>query len=330
MTLAMLYYNATQTAALKAAAAGAPPFTIPGYAFPAGINPVLHTDAAFQALNPQYDAYFSSDYLPFPPAPNPSTCNFLTLPAGWGGPYSAGQGMTGHCIYLHAKTATASAPTIGSQGAATPAQLQTYIGGLPASDPLSIESNTVPVGAQGTPTPADATASNAIPASALPTTVVPAATVAGTDLVIDPNAAVPSGQTTTQTPAPATTGSTSSTTTTTTTNPNGSVTTSSTSTETDTPGPLSCSAGNHEQRTFGSILQMHMDTWQGSGLLSALNLLKTLSWPTAIPTYTLNSTLLGTFTLDFSAWSGMLTAIRAIIIAIASFVAYRIVFVGSK
>jgi hypothetical protein len=77
-------------------------------------------------------------------------------------------------------------------------------------------------------------------------------------------------------------------------------------------------------------LQDHLTVWQGSGLLSALNLLKTLSWPTAIPTYTLNSTLLGTFTLNFSAWSGMLTAIRAIIIAIASFVAYRIVFVGSK
>ena len=42
--------------------------------------------------------------------------------------------------------------------------------------------------------------------------------------------------------------------------------------------------------------------WAGSGLLSALTLLKTLTWPTAIPTYTLQSNLLGTFTLDFSAW----------------------------
>ena len=88
--------------------------------------------------------------------------------------------------------------------------------------------------------------------------------------------------------------------------------------------------GNHEQRTFGGILQDHMDLWKGSGLLSALNLLKTLTWPTAIPTYSLQSNLLGNFTLDFSAWSGMLTAIRSIIIAIAGFVAYRIIFVGAR
>ena len=42
------------------------------------------------------------------------------------------------------------------------------------------------------------------------------------------------------------------------------------------------------------------------------------------------SNLLGTFTLDFSAWSGMLTALRSIIIAIAGFVAYKIVFVGGR
>ena len=78
------------------------------------------------------------------------------------------------------------------------------------------------------------------------------------------------------------------------------------------------------------LLQNHMDLWKGSGLLSALTLLKTLTWPTAIPTYSLQSNLLGNFTLDFSAWSGMLTAIRSIIIAIAGFVAYRIVFVGAR
>ena len=93
---------------------------------------------------------------------------------------------------------------------------------------------------------------------------------------------------------------------------------------------MSCAAGNHESRTFGSILQEHMNLWQGSGLLSAVNLLKTLTWPTAIPTYSLQSNLLGTFTLDFSAWSGMLTAIRSIVIAIAGFVAYKIVFVGAR
>ena len=77
------------------------------------------------------------------------------------------------------------------------------------------------------------------------------------------------------------------------------------------------------------MLQEHLNQWQGSGLLSALNLLKTLTWPTAIPTYSLQSSLLGSFTLDFSAWSGMLTALRSLIIALAAFVAYRIIFVGN-
>ena len=91
---------------------------------------------------------------------------------------------------------------------------------------------------------------------------------------------------------------------------------------------VSCSAGNHDPRTFGSVLQDHLKQWKGSGLLSALNLLKTLTWPTAIPTYSLLSSLFGSFTLDFSAWSGMLTALRSLIIALAAFVAYRIIFVG--
>ena len=64
-------------------------------------------------------------------------------------------------------------------------------------------------------------------------------------------------------------------------------------------------------------------------MLSALNLLKTLSWPSTVPTYTLSSNLFGSFTLDFSAWSGLLTALRSLIIALAAFVAYRIIFVGN-
>ena len=72
-----------------------------------------------------------------------------------------------------------------------------------------------------------------------------------------------------------------------------------------------------------------MTVWQSSGLLSALTLLKTLTWPSAIPTYSLSSSLFGSFTLDFSAWSGLLTALRSLIIALAAFVAYRIIFVGN-
>jgi hypothetical protein len=238
--------------------------------------------------------------------------------------------MTGHCIYLHYAHASynASDMVVQPAGEPTPTQIQNYIGNLPASDPNSIESNTLPIGSQVQPTPADQTASNPVPASALPTSVVPATDVLPTDLVIDANAPAPTGTQQTQTKTQQTTGTTTETTTTTT-NPDGSVTTETTKSEEET-STASCTVGNHDQRSFGSILQDHMNLWAGSGLLSALNLLKNLTWPTGIPTYSLQSSLLGNFTLDFSAWGGMLTAIRSIIIAVASFVAYRIIFVGSK
>ena len=331
MTLAMYVYDQTKVAAIKAAAAGPGTFAIPGWTntFTGTITPHIG-DAAFQAAYPQYDMYISTAYAPYPPAPNASTCQYLTMPNGWSGPWSPGVGMTGHCIYLHYSAAQYNTTdgTVTPAAPATPTQVQTYIGGLPANDPNSLESNTTLVGAQSQPTPADSTSATPVPESGLATTVVPATSVQPTDLVVNPNANPPAGTETTNTQTQTTT-DTKTTTTTTTTNPDGSVTTTSTETAEET-APVSCSAGNHEQRTFGSILQDHMNLWAGSGLLSALNVLKTLTWPTAMPTYSLQSNLLGNFTLDFSAWSGMLTAIRSIIIAIAGFVAYRMIFVGAR
>ena len=326
VTLAMLYYDATKTAAIKAAAAGPGAVSIPGYTFQS--TPTNHPEYVSN-YGGTYDAIITFSYLPFPPAPNNITCPSYTMPSGWIGPYSQSN-PPAHCLYLHYANSVynASDMVVGPAAPPTPTQVATYIGNLPASDPNSIESNTLPIGSQVQPTPADQTASNPVPASALPTSVVPATDVLPTDLVIDANAPAPTGTQQTQTKTQQTTGTTTETTTTTT-NPDGSVTTETTKSEEET-STASCTVGNHDQRSFGSILQDHMNLWAGSGLLSALNLLKNLTWPTGIPTYSLQSNLLGNFTLDFSAWSGMLTAIRSIIIAVASFVAYRIVFVGSK
>jgi len=325
MTLAMLYYDATKRAQLKAAATPPAPWSIPGFtnSFTGPTSMSAVTDPAF----PQYDYALTTAFAPMPPAPNTSTCQYLTMPNGWTGPWGF-KGMS--CVYLHQAAAqyNATDPTFGTQPAPSAQEIATYVGGLPANSPLSIESNTVPVGAQATPTPSDATASNPVPATELPTAVVPASHVGPTDLVVNPHATPPPGTTDTTTATQTTTG-TSTTTTTTTTNPDGSTTTTQTTTEEDT-APVSCSVGNHEQRSFGGILQTHMDTWKGSGLLSALNLLSTLVWPTTSPTYTLTSAFLGTFTFDFSAWAGMLLAIRSIIITLAGFVAYKIIFVGSR
>jgi hypothetical protein len=326
MTLAMYYYDQTKVAALKAAVT-TNVYTTPGYTQTAGstVQPctlaVCGTGYDFLLSAPVTGIYATS-----------GACHSdggMTAPpgTGWFGWFSiSGTGAT--CWAKHQTSSTSNVPSFVSSTPGTPTQVQTYIGGLPANDPNSIESNTTLVGAQSQPTPADSTSSTPVPDTGLATTVVPATSVQPTDLVVNPNANPPTGTVTTNTQTQSTT-DTKTTTSTTTTNPDGSVTTTATETGQDT-APVSCAAGNHEQRTFGSILQEHMNLWAGSGLLSALNVLKTLTWPTAIPTYSLQSNLLGTFTLDFSAWSGMLTAIRSIIIAIAGFVAYKIVFVGAR
>ena len=225
---------------------------------------------------------------------------------------------------LYPAYATTNAPTATPGPVPTAQEINNWLATLPANNPLSIPSHTTSAGVGAQPQPADSVVSQPVDATSVTTQVVPATQVGVADVVVNPNAPPPAG------PLPVQNGTqntTTTTTTTTTTNPNGSTTTAETQTET---APVQCNAGNHEQRTFGGILQDHMDLWKGSGLLSALTLLKTLTWPTTIPTYSLQSNLLGTFTLDFSAWSGMLTAIRSIIIAIAGFVAYRMIFVGAR
>ena len=81
---------------------------------------------------------------------------------------------------------------------------------------------------------------------------------------------------------------------------------------------------------MATVLQSHIDTWKGSGIAGQLALLQNLTWPTTYPTYTVQSTFLGTFSFDFSQWAGVLTALRTLIIAASSLVAYRIIFVGGK
>lgn len=335
LTLASMYYSQADITAVKTAAlAAAPPVYTKsdgsGTVLPAGAvwNPASCTHpCAFGGqqyfyVNTRVGSY-TACYALDPPNNNGSP---YTLP-GWPGwsvskQVLSGDGLDCRINYSHINNGANGSGEMGftAPSSLTLGQYDTYVQGLPAANPNSIESKTAPVGQGATAPVADnVTTLPVTPAQVVPT-VKPASQVGPTDAVIDPNAPPPVG------PQPAVPASqASTTTTTTTTNPDGSVTTQEAET-----ASVSCSAGNHDQRTFGSVLQDHMNLWQGSGLLSALNLLKTLTWPSSIPTYALSSTIMGNFTLDFSAWSGMLTALRSIIIALAGFVAYRIIFVGSK
>ncbi|MDP1769134.1 MAG: hypothetical protein Q8L74_10090 [Nitrospirota bacterium] len=323
MALAMAYYDSTKVAAIKAAAAPPGAITVPGY----NGNPIT----SYQSCPGGADCSGGIDQVIF--TQGGGNCSgaypWGTLPAGW-----SNQGAVAACTppaaytwkAVHNSANTATKGTIGASTPATSAQIQTYIGGLPSNDPLSLESNTIQVGSQVSPLPSDTTASNPVDATSLATEVVPASTVTGTDLVVNPNAVPPDGTTQTKTGTQPTTG-TSTKTTTTTTNPDGSVTTTSTDTQTDTAS-VSCTSGNHDDRTFGSILSTHVNQWKNVGILGTLNNLKNIVWPSALPTYTFGPTLLGTFTLNFNTWAWVFSDVRAITIAIAAIYGVAIVFRG--
>lgn len=323
LTLASMYYSQSKVAAVKTAALAAQPPVIaisgwtpvPGATLVPGFTCSPLTYGCTQLLN-------------IPNARTQAVCTAIgqtpvtPVPPGWsGGPqWPSGGPCIDSFFYQYfgnpGPLAVTSPPTTMTQSAA-----QTYVQSLPSSSPNSIESNTSPIGQGATaPVAENVTTLPVSPTDVVPT-VKPAAQVVPTDAVIDPNAPAPAGPQVATLPTTSTTKTTTSTT-----NPDGSVT----ETETSPTGTISCNTGNHESRTFGSVLQDHMNVWQGSGLLSALNVLKTLTWPTTPPAYTLTSPTWGTHTIDFVPWAGMLTALRTIIIALASFVAYRIVFVGSK
>lgn len=317
LVVAQYVLNQQQVADIKSQAGDPGPVSAGANPMPAGtiIQPCPGTAGCL----PNTDQKLTAPSPQPPPSPGCSSQIFTSspLPAGWAGWYSE-PGVPNTCVAYHnigqpnpAMQAPASPPT--------PQDITDYLGGLPASDPNSVESNFDQVGAGVAPSSASNVVEFPINSTELQTQVVPASSVSPTDTVLDPSAEPGAG------PVSTTETQTSTTTTTTTTNPDG-----STTTQEETTTVSDCSAGQHDSRTLGTILQTHLQTWRGSGIAGALSTLQLLTWPSASPTYTLNSGLLGTFSFDFTAWNGILLALRSLIIAGASFAAYRIIFVGGS
>ena len=316
LVLLQVYLDGTKADALKVAAASPGPVTVPGQSGTGTLTGMGSCPTTGRCTAGGYDQYVQAGTPQAGYCNQGSTSTGVTLPAGW----TAWTNTVPSSTTCYSNHVAGYNTTVAVQGVGTPAtvsQMSTYIQNNVAS---TITANQTAVGPQVTPTAATNVVTQAASTTEMPTAVVPAANVGAADVVVEPNAPAPAGTTTVHN-----TTQTSTTTTTTTTNPDGSVTTA----DTDT-APVSCATGTHEVRSFGGILQTHMETWKGSGLLAALNLLGTLVWPTTSPTYTLTSAFLGTFTFDFTAWAGMLLAIRSVIIAIAGFVAYKIIFVGGR
>lgn len=289
LVLAQMYYSQPDLAAIKTAAS--PPTGIYSYTFNGQTYtiPTQYVGSPTTALNCPGGKMYGFPGSP-PPGMSPAG------PGNWWCP-----------------------PAPAQQGIAPPtqAEVQQYLLDQSLTAPLSIEQHTTPIGTTGTTQPADTTVSQPVGPNEMPTTVKSKPVPAGDIIVVDSVAPPPS------TPQQNTQQQTTTTTTTATQNPDG-----STTKQEETEATTSCSAGTHENRTFGTVLQAHQTVWATSGLLSTLNLLKSLTWPSTLPVIALPSALFGNQQVDFNQWAWFFTVLRTLVIAIASFAAYRIIFVG--
>jgi hypothetical protein len=222
------------------------------------------------------------------------------------------------CVYAHLATDDAYDFMPGT-GEPTAQQVADFVETLPASDPDSVESHTQP-GGTNNPAPVTQgtvqTTTTTVSPTEVTTEVKPTTQVTQGDVVVKDNVPPPAGTEQTNT-------ATQTTTSVTTANPDGSTTHEETAT-------TSCSTQGHDERTMGSVLQEHQAKWNNAPLVAALNTLKTLAWPSTLPVVSFSSSLLGSFQVDFNAWSWVFLALKTLILAGASLAAYRIVFVGGR
>jgi len=329
LVLAQMYYSQADLSAVKTAASTPGGWQVTTSNAGTQTFPGLGTNTPANAAYPFASIQFSTTDVPlcstdwaylhdWAVGPFESVSSAVYFP---GNVFVIGPPVGGQSLYVcHRKdTPGSTAPTQDALGTPTQQQVANYLTGLPASDPKSVEAHTNPVGTTGTTQPADNTVSQPVSPTEMPTTVKPKPVPAGDITVVDnvpPPASTPQQNTQQQT---------TTTTTTTTQNPDG-----STTQQEETQATTSCTAGTHESRTFGTVLQAHQTIWATSGLLGTLNLLKSLTWPSTLPVIALPSAFFGSQQVDFNQWAWFFTVLRTLVIATASIVAYRIIFVGGQ
>jgi hypothetical protein len=306
LVIAQIYYSPSDLQTLKQAASPGTTYSIQGYTlFPVvdgGNCPSPVGGCAGQWAKIQTNKY--CDLGLYNPSPVPAGWNF----GGW-----VACGPPSFLIV------TGGSGFQASSQEATQTQVQQYVETLPASDPQSLETHSGPVGQGQTPQGADGVDTQPVAPNEMPTQVKQKPVPSGDSIVAD-NVPPPSGT------QQQTTGQQQTTTTTTTTqNPDG-----STTTQEDTQTTVSCLGGAHDSRTLGTVLLEHQAIWNSSGLLAAVNLLKTLTWPSTLPVISLPSSFFGSQSVDFNQWAWFFTALRTLVIAGASLMAYRIIFVGGR
>lgn len=327
LVLAQMYYSQPDLAAIKTAASTPGGWQVTTTNAGTQTFPGLGSGSPGNASYPNASIQFSATNVPlcaidteyqhdWMVGPFQSVSTAVFFPGNF---FVNGPPIGGQSVYVcHRKGIPgAPAPLQDALIPPTPQQAANYVTALPTSDPKSVEAHTNPVGMNGTTQPADMTVSQPVSPTEMPTTVKPKPVPAG-DIIVADHVAPPG-----TTPNQNTQQQTTTTTTTTTQNPDG-----STTKQEETQATTSCTAGSHENRTFGTVLQAHQTVWASSGLLSTLNLLKSLTWPSTLPVIALPSALFGNQQVDFNQWAWFFTVLRTLMIAIASFAAYRIIFVG--
>jgi hypothetical protein len=193
LVLAQMYYSQSDLSAVKTAAStpggwqvtstNAGVQTFPGFGTNTPGNPAYpNATIQFSATNVPLcavDTEYQHDWV-VGPFQSLSTAVFFT-----GNFFVNGPAVGGYSLYVcHRKGIPGSTSPI--QDALIPPtqqQVANFVGGLPASDPKSVEAHTNPVGTTGTTQPADTTISQAVTPTEMPTTVKPKPVPAG-DIVV--------------------------------------------------------------------------------------------------------------------------------------------------
>src|SRR4030067_948183 len=85
-----------------------------------------------------------------------------------------------------------------------------------------------------------------------------------------------------------------------------------------------CTAGASDTRSVGGVLQSHMDTWQGTGLIGAISGFYNVSFQADLPVISVEDTF-GQHEIDMNDYSGVFIILKAVTIGATALMCYRLV-----
>src|SRR4030067_1035883 len=87
---------------------------------------------------------------------------------------------------------------------------------------------------------------------------------------------------------------------------------------------VSVTPADSDTRSVGGVLQSHMDTWQGTGLIGAISGFYNVSFPDDLPVISVEDTF-GQHEIDMNDYSGVFIILKAVTIGATALMCYRLV-----